>query len=83
MFGESLRVNRNRRELNTYGRIKLEESRRALLTSRCAGFPRNGILVDAMRRKRAIFKLSVRRCKKEENLMRAEAIASKLRLCRK
>ena len=80
MYGESLWVNRNRSGWNTYVRIKFEESCRALLTGRCAGSPRNYILADDIRRKRAVFKLSMRRCKKEANLMWAEALTSKLRL---
>ena len=80
MDGESLRVNPNRSGWNTYVRSKYEESRRALLTCCCAGFHGNDILADDMRRKRAVFKPSVRRCKRGENLMRAETLASKLRL---
>ena len=75
LYSESLRVNSNRPGWNTFVRIEYDESRRALLTWRCAGLSRNGILADDMRRKKAVFKLSIIPCKREENLMRVEAIA--------
>ena len=43
------------------------------------GSPRNGIFADAMHRKRAIFKAALRRCRVNENSLRAEALANKLR----
>ena len=64
---------------NSYVKDLYEESRHAFMIWRGANSPRSGQLAENMRRSRAIFKASLRRVKRHEQAMRAEAIASKLR----
>ena len=56
----------------------LYESRHAFLFWRQNDSPRNGRFADTMRRKRAIFKAALRRCRANENSLRAEALANRL-----
>ena len=55
-----------------------EEARRTFLRWREAGSPREGQLALYMRAARATFKRALRRCKMAEEVMRAEALASKV-----
>ena len=55
-----------------------DEARRAFLQWRDAGSPREGQLALRMRAARATFKRALRQCKRDEEVMRAEALASKI-----
>ena len=55
-----------------------EEARRAFLEWRASGSPREGRVACRMRATRATFKQALRRCRLNEETLRAEALASKL-----
>ena len=63
---------------NNYVKELYDLSRRSFLAWRQAGSPRSGIVTNKMRRRRAIFKAALRRCRKAEECMKAEALASEL-----
>ena len=79
VFGKARRKSYIKPGWNTYVREFYDESRRAFLNWRSAGSPRDGVIANIMRRKRAAFKLVLRQCERNEDAMRAEALAAKLR----
>ena len=78
VFGLTSAISHNVPALNSHVRDLYEESRHAFLFWRQNDSPRNGRFADTMRRKRAIFKAALRRCRANENSLRAEALANKL-----
>ena len=63
---------------NMYVSESHKEARRDFLYWRSVGSPREGPIALTMRSSRARFKLALRECKREEDRMRAEAMAEKL-----
>ena len=79
VFGDESRQTYIRPGWNEYVKNCYEESRRAFLQWRRDASPRNGFSANLMRQKRPLFKIKLRQCKRDEELMRADASASKLR----
>ena len=63
---------------NAHVRQFYDNSRRAFLNWRQAGCPRDGPSAEAMRFSRARFKHELRKCKRNEEQMRAESLAAKM-----
>ena len=64
---------------NSHVRDLYDESRSAFLTWRCAGSPRDSALATSMKHKRMAFKNALKLCRANEDSMRAESLAAKLR----
>ena len=79
VFGSKSRQTYIKPRRSEYVKNCYEESRRAFLQWRRDGSPRNGVSANLMRQKRALFELTLKQCKHDEELMRTEALASKLR----
>ena len=62
---------------NDYVKEFYENSRESFLLWRNAGSPRNGPTAEHMRRSRAIFKLALRNCRRNEKAIKAEKILNK------
>ena len=56
---------------NYHVRDLCEESRHAFFLWKHIGAPRNEIFADSMHRKKAVFKVALRRCRANENSLRA------------
>ena len=63
---------------NRYLKELFDMVRRSFLAWRHASSPRNGIVANDMRRRRVIIYAELKRCMKDEECTRAEALASKL-----
>ena len=63
---------------NMYVSESHEQARRDFLYWKSVGSPREGPTAFAMRSSRSRFKLALRECKREEDRMRAEAMAAKM-----